>query len=193
MASAASSADRPGEVPEGEGPLVAGAERVERLDHLADLVVLFDGIEVVFHRVVGEDVQAPLAPLTARAALPAVMVDQLVGGDAEQPGAEPGPVGVEPVEVAQRPFEGRRGDIFGRFGRPGAAVGERVDALHIPAVQHPEGGRIVASQDDQRPLIERVRRLGRRELVWLRGPHAQSVWPVARTPVEHPSRAGRGR
>jgi hypothetical protein len=43
------------------------------------------------------------------------VVHELVGGDSEQPRAEPGAVDVEALEVAQGPLKGGGGNILGRF------------------------------------------------------------------------------
>ncbi len=105
--------------------------------------------------------QRALAAAGPDAALAAVVVDELVGGDPEEPRAEARAGGVEAVEVAVRPLERRGGHVLGCLSCPGAAVRERVDASRVAAVQGSERAGITTRPRDQlavvgRDLLERL-------------------------------------
>ena len=73
--------------------------------------------------------------LLRRRSVPAVVVDQQVPGDRDQPGARAGAIGIEALPGAESALEGLLGEVLGVGARTHAVAEEAVDAVHVRLVQ----------------------------------------------------------
>ena len=130
------------------GPL--GAEQAQDTRHAAHLQALYGRLfrQGFWAVLCFGQLQRQLAPA------PAVVVDQLVAGDAEQPGGK----AALPAKVSDRlpgGQEGLRGQVLGLLHLPGARQVIAVDARQVALVQLAEGFRVASGMAGQLGIVRR--------------------------------------
>src|SRR6185437_11090323 len=118
------------QVPERERLLIAGIDRLQGGAQLLDRYVT-ERRSGVGGRIGAESLQGPLSGGTRVTPGAAVVVGDLVGGDAVQPRPDPALPPLEPVQAAQCLLEGGRRHVLGYLPGAGAPVGEAVDGLDV--------------------------------------------------------------
>lgn len=144
------------EMAQGEGLLIAGAEGVERLAQLVQLVRVLDAVEIVDgHHVVGP-VCSTTTTVAAAPPLASLMVDELVAGDVQEPRGEATGSPPESIEPGQGPFERCRREVFGELGVTTPSEQEPMHGVDMESVQRGERIDIGARPFDELLLVERT-------------------------------------